>query len=69
MEELRKRYFERLNNFKENSDNISKEVLSYRYGELYGLLDSMSMLDMISFKEYLNSIIELDKIYSKMYNL
>lgn len=66
MEELRKRYFERLNNFKKNSYGISKEVISYRYGELYGLLDSMRILNIISFDEYLNLMRELDKIYNTM---
>lgn len=66
MEELRKRYFERLNNFRETSYSISKEVLNYRYGELYGLLDSMRILNIISFDEYLNLMRELDKIYNTM---
>lgn len=65
MEELRKRYFERLKNFIENSYNISKELLNYRYGELYGLLDSMRILDIISFEEYLSLMDELNKIYNK----
>ena len=66
MEELRKRYFERLNNFKKNSSGISKELVNYRYGELYGLLDSMRILNIISFDEYLNLMRELDKIYNIM---
>ena len=66
MKELRKRYFERLNNFKKNSSGISKELVNYRYGELYGLLDSMRILNIISFDEYLNLMRELDKIYNIM---
>lgn len=64
MEELRKRYFERLNNFKKNSFGASKEVVNYRYGELYGLLDSMRILEMFSFKDYLCLMDELNKIYN-----
>ena len=63
MRELRERFFERLNNFKKNSYNISNELLSYRYGELYGLLDSMRILDIISYYEYSQLIKELDCIY------
>ena len=37
MKELRERFFERLNNFKENSYGVNKELVNYRYGELYGL--------------------------------
>ena len=37
MKELIKRFFERLNNFKKNSSGVSKELVNYRYGELYGL--------------------------------
>lgn len=66
MEELRKRYFERLNNFKKNSSGISKELVNYRYGELYGLLDSMRILNIISFDEYLSLMNELNKIYNKI---
>ena len=66
MRELRERFFERLNNFKKNSSGISKELVNYRYGELYGLLDSMRILNIISFDEYLNLIRELDKIYNTM---
>ena len=69
MKELRKRFFERLNNFKKNSSGASKELVNYRYGELYGLLDSMRILDIISFEEYLNLMNELNKIYNKIYNL
>ena len=69
MEELENRYFERLNNFKENSYYISKELLNYRYGELYGLLDSMCILNIISFEEYVNLMNELDKIYNKICDL
>ena len=65
MKELRERFFERLNNFKKNSYGVSKEMITYRYGELYGLLDSMRILDIISFDEYLFLINELDKIYDK----
>lgn len=64
MEELRKRYFERLNNFKKNSYGASKELINYRYGELYGLLDSMRILGKISFNEYQRLIFEIDEIYS-----
>lgn len=66
MEELRKRYFERLNNFRENSYSISKELVNYKYGELYGLLDSMRILNIISFDEYLSLMNELNKIYNKI---
>ena len=69
MKELRKRYFERLNNFKENSLGESKELVNYRYGELYGLLDSMRILYIISYDEYCHLINELDCIYDKIYNL
>ena len=65
MKELRERFFERLNNFKKNSYGANIEVIAYRYGELYGLLDSMRILDIISFDEYLHLINELDKIYNK----
>ena len=37
MKELRERFFERLNNFKKNGSGLSKELVNYRYGELYGL--------------------------------
>ena len=63
MRELRERFFERLNNFKKNSYNISNELLSYRYGELYGLLDSMRILDIISNDEYSHLLNELNTIY------
>ena len=63
MEELRKRYFERLNNFKKNSSGASNDLINYRYGELYGLLDSMRILDIISYNEYVDLIRELDSIY------
>ena len=66
MEELRKRYFERLNNFKKNSHGASKELVNYRYGELYGLLDSMRILNIISFEEYLNLMNELNNIYNNL---
>ena len=68
MEELKNRYFERLNIFKDSKDiyGITKDIVNYRYGELYGLLDSMRMLDIISFEEYLNLINELNKIYNNM---
>ena len=66
MEELRKRYFERLNNFRKNSYSISKELVNYRYGELYGLLDSIRILNIISFDEYLSLMNELNKIYNTM---
>ena len=65
MEELRKKYFERLNTFSGSCYIISKELLNYRYGELYGLLDSMRILDMIPFEEYLCLMNELNKIYNK----
>ena len=65
MKELRERFFERLNNFKKNSYGENIELISYRYGELYGLLDSMRILDIISFDEYLHLINELDKIYNE----
>lgn len=64
MEELKTRYFKRLNNFKKNSYYVSKEVICYRYGELYGLLDSMRILCIISFEEYLCLINELNEIYN-----
>lgn len=64
MEELRKRYFERLNNFKETICYVSKELVNYRYGELYGLLDSIRLLNMISLDEYLSLMNELNKIYN-----
>lgn len=64
MKELRERYFERLNNFKKNSSGASKELLNYRYGELYGLLDSMRILNIISFEEYLSLMNELNKLYN-----
>ena len=66
MKELRERFFERLNNFKKNSSCASKELVNYRYGELYGLLDSMRILNIISFDEYLNLMMELNKIYNTM---
>ena len=44
MEELRKRYFERLNNFRENSYAVSKDIINYRYGELYGLSRKMEKI-------------------------
>lgn len=68
MEELRNRYFERLNIFKDSKDSygITKDIVNYRYGELYGLLDSMRILDIISFEEYLNLMNELNKIYNNM---
>ena len=66
MKELRERFFERLNNFKKNSSGVSKELVNYRYGELYGLLDSMRILNIISFDEYLNLMSELVKIYNTM---
>lgn len=66
MEELRERYFERLNNFKKNSTGASSELINYRYGELYGLLDSMRILNIISFEEYLKLMNELNKIYNDM---
>ena len=69
MKELRERFFERLNNFKKNSSGASKELVNYRYGELYGLLDSMRILYIISYDEYCHLINELDCIYDKIYNL
>lgn len=63
MEELRKRYFERLNNFKKNSSGVSEEVINFRYGELYGFIESMVILRMISFDEYMSLTNELDKLY------
>ena len=44
MKELRERFFERLNNFKKNSYGVSKEVVNYRYGELYGLSKKMEKI-------------------------
>ena len=44
MKELRERFFERLNNFKKNSFGASKEVVNYRYGELYGLRRKMEII-------------------------
>ena len=69
MKELRERFFERLNNFKKNSYGASKELVNYRYGELYGLLESMIILNLISYDEYCHLINELDCIYDKIYNL
>ena len=69
MKELRERFFERLNNFKENSLGAGKELVNYRYGELYGLLESMITLNLISYDEYCHLINELDCIYDKIYNL
>ena len=64
MKELRERFFERLNNFKKNSSCERKELINYRYGELYGLLDSIRILNIVSFKEYLSLMNEIDKIYN-----
>ena len=64
MEELIERYFERLNNFKKNSCIINKDLLNYKYGELYGILDSLRVLNIVSFKEYLCLMNEIDKIYN-----
>ena len=44
MKELRERFFERLNNFKKNSSGASKELVNYRYGELYGLSRKMEII-------------------------
>ena len=44
MEELRKRYFERLNNFKKKISGASKELVNYRYGELYVLRIKMEKI-------------------------
>lgn len=63
MEELRKRYFERLHNFRRTSHIVCKDLLNYRYGELHGLLDSLRILNIISFEEYRCLISELDEIY------
>lgn len=63
MKELKTRYFERLNNLK-NSSGVSKELIIYRYGELYGLLDSMRILCIISFEEYLCLMNELNVLYN-----
>lgn len=66
MEELRKRYFERLHYFRRTSHIICKDLLNYRYGELYGLLDSLRILNIISFEEYICSISEVDEIYNNV---
>lgn len=66
MQELRERYFERLNNFRENSYFVTKDIICYRYGELYGLLDSMRILNIISFEEYLKLMNELNNIYNTL---
>lgn len=63
MGELRKRYFERLDVFRRNNCLVSKSILNYRYGELFGLLDAMKILNMISYVEYVNLMNELAKIY------
>lgn len=65
MKELRERFFERLNNFKKNSSGASEELINYRYGELYGLLDSMRILDIISYDEYSQLSRELNFIYDR----
>ena len=44
MKELRERFFERLNNFKKNSFGASKELVNYRYGELYYLSRKMEII-------------------------
>lgn len=50
MKELRERFFERLNNFRKNSSGVSKEVVNYRYGELYGLSRKMEKIKERYFK-------------------
>lgn len=50
MKELRERFFERLNNFKKNSHGESKELIHYRYGELYGLSKKVEKINERYFK-------------------
>ena len=64
MEELMKIYHRRLDVFRGTSDIVSKDLLNYRYGQLYGILDSMRILGVISFNEYQNLISDIDEIYS-----
>ena len=66
MKELRKIFFERLDNFMENSYSISKELVNYRYGELYGLLESMLTINIMSFDEYISLVNEIDEKYNKI---
>lgn len=47
MEKIKKRYFESLNVFIRNSRSYAKNILNLRYGELYVLLGSMKILDVI----------------------
>ena len=68
MEKIKERYFELLNIFKRNSLSYGKNILNLRYGELYGLLDSMRILDIISYGEYCDLIKELDSIYGNNFN-
>lgn len=63
MEKIKEIYFERLDVFKRNSCSYGKNILNLSYGELYGLLDSMRILDLISYYEYSQLIKELDGIY------
>lgn len=49
--------------FKRNRCSYGENILSLRYGELYGLLDSMRILDLVSYYEYIQLIKELDSIY------
>lgn len=68
MEKIKERYFERLNIFKRNSCSYGKNILNLRYGELYGLLDSMRISDLISYDEYAHLMEELDDIYDNAFN-
>lgn len=58
-EKLMKRFYQKLHDLF-NSNNVTMHVISYRYGELVGMLNIMSEINMINSNQYsvLISIVE-----------
>ena len=58
-EKLMKRFYQKLHDFF-NTNNVTMHVISYRYGELIGMLNIMSEINMINSNQYyvLSSIVE-----------
>ena len=62
--ELKKRFYQKLYDLF-NSDNVTMYVISYRYGELIGMLNIMREINMINSNQYSVLISIVEHLYTK----